>query len=71
MFRTQLKNNGGLIVALIRSFVDWIVDTIFSFIYTESPRKHLPPLDEPFLMESAVSVSEKIRKKQVSVYMLN
>uniref|UniRef100_A0A1B6C263 Amidase domain-containing protein n=2 Tax=Clastoptera arizonana TaxID=38151 RepID=A0A1B6C263_9HEMI len=62
----MFRSHGTIIIAIIRSIFDWIVDTIFGFIYNDTQKKQLPPLDEPFLMTSAVSIADKIRKKQLS-----
>ncbi|XP_054269660.1 fatty-acid amide hydrolase 2-like [Macrosteles quadrilineatus] len=46
--------------------VDCVVDFIYQFIYDDSNRKFIAPIRHPFLVESATSLAEKIRKKELS-----
>ncbi|XP_069705396.1 fatty-acid amide hydrolase 2 isoform X1 [Periplaneta americana] len=50
----------------VHSVIDYIIDLCFSFIYDDSKRAQIPTVKESFLMESAVSLAEKIRNKEVS-----
>lgn len=53
-------------ITCLRPLYDWFIDFIFSFIYDNSKKSVLPPVEETFLQDSAVSLAEKIRTKQVS-----
>ncbi|GLG94641.1 Glutamyl-tRNA(Gln) amidotransferase subunit A, mitochondrial [Gryllus bimaculatus] len=44
---------------------DYIVDIFCNWWYNESKRQIVPPVKDPLLLESAVSLAEKIRKKEV------
>ncbi|PSN54905.1 hypothetical protein C0J52_01680 [Blattella germanica] len=46
--------------------LDGIIDFIFSLIYDDSKRAQIPPVEDSLLMESAVSLAEKIRNKEVT-----
>lgn len=50
----------------LRIAYDWVVDFIISFIYDDSKVKKIPPVKESFLLDSAVTLAAKIRKKEVS-----
>jgi hypothetical protein len=49
----------------IRSIIDHIIDLFFSYLYDDSKRTQIPVVKEYFLMESAVSLAERIRNKEV------
>nr|XP_018917434.1 PREDICTED: fatty-acid amide hydrolase 2 [Bemisia tabaci] len=50
----------------LRIAYDWVVDFIISFIYDDSKVKKIPPVKESFLLDSAVTLAAKIRKKEIS-----
>ncbi|KDR24070.1 fatty-acid amide hydrolase 2-like isoform X2 [Zootermopsis nevadensis] len=50
----------------IHSVIDCIIDLCFSFYYNDSKRTQIPTVKESLLMESAVSLAERIRNKEVS-----
>lgn len=54
------------IVTLIRPVYDWFIDFIFSFIYDDSKKYILPPVEEQFLQDGAVVLADKIRTKQLT-----
>lgn len=51
---------------LIHAIIDYIIDRIFATIY-ESSRVYIAGTSNPILLESATSLAEKIRKKQLKV----
>lgn len=52
----------------IHSVIDCIIDLCFSFYYNDSKRTQIPTVKESLLMESAVSLAERIRNKEVISY---
>lgn len=50
----------------LRYYIDLLIDKLFGFVY-DSTRVHLPSTSEKILLESATSLAEKIRKKQLKV----
>lgn len=54
----------------IHSIIDYIIDLFFSFFYDDSKQTQIPVVKEPFLMESALSLAERIRNKEVSAEMV-
>lgn len=54
------------LITCLRPLYDWFVDFIFSFIYDNSKKIILPPVDETFLQDGAVVLADKIRTKQLS-----
>ncbi|KAJ9578564.1 hypothetical protein L9F63_005214 [Diploptera punctata] len=50
----------------VHSMLDNVIDLIFSYIYDDSKRAQIPTVKDSLLMESAVSLAEKIRNKEVS-----
>lgn len=48
----------------IRYYIDILIDKVFGFVY-DSTRVHLPAASEQILLESATSLAQKIRKKQL------
>jgi hypothetical protein len=49
----------------IHSVIDYMIDFCFSLFYNDSKRTLIPTVRESFLMESAVSLAERIRNKEV------
>ncbi len=56
------------IVTVARKIYDFIVDRIFNFIYSGREIKRIPPVSDPLLKESAVSLAEKIRAGEVRIF---
>lgn len=54
------------LVWFIHYIVDTIVDFIYSFIYDDENRRLITPIKHSILVESASSMAEKIRNKEVS-----
>lgn len=54
------------LISFIRPLYDWFIDFIFSFFYDNSKKNVLPPVEKPFLQDSAVALAEKIRTKQLT-----
>ncbi|KAK9505360.1 hypothetical protein O3M35_009440 [Rhynocoris fuscipes] len=48
-----------------REFIDWIVDGIFRFIYSDDRKIKLPNIKYSFLKYSASSLAEKIRSREL------
>ncbi|XP_067010947.2 fatty-acid amide hydrolase 2 isoform X2 [Anabrus simplex] len=66
----QLRNFFLRIVLKIwltfRYILDYVIDLVFGYFYDETKRQHIPPVRDPLLMESAISLAEKIRNREVS-----
>lgn len=50
----------------VHAVLDSIINLVFSYIYDDSKRAQIPTVKDSLLMESAVSLAEKIRNKEVS-----
>ena len=50
---------------VVHSVLDSVIDLVFSYIYDDSKRAQIPTVKDSLLMESAVSLAEKIRNKEV------
>jgi len=50
---------------LVHAIIDHIINFCFSFFYDDTKRTQIPTVKESFLMESAVSLAERIRNKEV------
>lgn len=48
----------------MRYYIDLLIDRVFAFFY-DSTRVNLPPVSEKILLESASSLAEKIRKREL------
>ncbi|KAK2585700.1 hypothetical protein KPH14_010313 [Odynerus spinipes] len=53
------------IIVQIHSIFDCVVDFIFG-LYYDNKAKRIPPVKNPLLLDSAVTLAEKIRSKQVT-----
>lgn len=53
------------LVIWIHQGFDWFVEKVFAWWYCDSKRQRIPPVNNSLLLESAVSLAEKIRKKEV------
>jgi hypothetical protein len=54
---------------ILRSFVvifETVAGWIFWLVNRNRPKGNLPPVDDPIVLESALSLAAKIRKRQVS-----
>ena len=49
----------------VHAVIDHIINFCFSFFYDDKKRTQIPTVTESFLMESAVSLAERIRNKEV------
>jgi hypothetical protein len=54
----------------IHAVIDHIINFCFSCFYDDSKRIQIPTVKESFLMESAVSLAERIRNKEVNLFPL-
>lgn len=54
------------ILVYLRFSFDWFIDFIFSKIYDDAKKVEIPHIDNSILTESAVSLAEKIRNRQLS-----
>jgi fatty acid amide hydrolase 2 len=50
----------------VHAIIDHIINFCFLFFYDDTKRTQIPTVKESFLMESAVSLAERIRNKEVS-----
>ncbi|XP_063244073.1 fatty-acid amide hydrolase 2-A isoform X2 [Bacillus rossius redtenbacheri] len=53
-------------VVFAHSVFDFVVDKVFSWYYDDSKRKTISKVASPLLLESAVQLAEKIRRREVS-----
>lgn len=51
---------------LIHSIIDAIIDFMFG-LYYDSKKNSAPPVSTPLVMESAISLAQKIRNKEVGI----
>jgi hypothetical protein len=49
----------------IHAVIDHIINFCFSFFYDDTKQTQIPTVKESFLMESAISLAERIRNKEV------
>lgn len=49
----------------VHAVIDHIINFCFLFFYDDTKRTQIPTVKESFLMESAVSLAERIRNKEV------
>lgn len=55
-----------MILVLIRKVYDAICDLVFAIFYSNVEVKKIPPITNPLVRESAVSLAEKIRTQEVT-----
>lgn len=58
-------------LTFLRKIYDFVCDYIFSIIYSNVEVKKIPPAKDPLLRETAISLAEKIRNREVSIFSLN
>lgn len=53
-------------LTFLRKIYDFVCDYIFSIIYSNVEVKKIPPAKDPLLRETAISLAEKIRNREVT-----
>ncbi len=60
----------GVLLGVLFTTIEIISNLIFELIHMRKKKISLPPIDNLLLLESASSLSEKIRKKKVIILRL-